>query len=479
MPSEAATDRKLVYDLCAAGMNVMRINCAHDDVPAWLAMIDNAHAAEHALGQRCYVYADLAGPKLRTGPLDPADRVLDFGPRRDIRGSVTQPARVWLAPRSGVAETAVDADAILPIDEALLAEAEAGDTLEIEDARGSRRSLKLVHQHLGGWLAHGDTHLYVADGAPCTLMRGPRRVLSGSIGPIPEVVVPLVLKSGDTLVLTADLTPGHAARMDPQGSVLEPGCIPCTLPAVFESAQPGQPIWFDDGKIGGVVRAVTPAALTIQITQAGKNGSKLRPEKGINLPDTDLRVASLTQKDLADLRALAPHIDIVGLSFVRRAQDVLDLEQALAALDAHGLGIVLKIETRQAFEALPQILLAALRSPPVGVMVARGDLAVEVGFERLAELQEEIVWLCEAAHVPVIWATQVLESMARKGLPSRAEVSDAAMSVEAECVMLNKGPYVVDTVRFLSGVLERMSEHSSKRRPMLRRLSVSNVHPLD
>ena len=82
-------------------------------------------------------------------------------------------------------------------------------------------------------------------------------------------------------------------------------------------------------------------------------------------------------------------------------------------------------------------------------MIARGDLAVEVGFERLAEVQEEILWLCEAAHVPVIWATQVLESVAQTGQPSRAEVTDAAMAERAECVMLNKGPHIGEAVRAL------------------------------
>src|SRR6266540_879 len=100
---------------------------------------------------------------------------------------------------------------------------------------------------------------------------------------------------------------------------------------------------------------------------------------------------------------------------------------------------------------------------------------LEVGFERLAEVQEEILWLCEAAHAPVIWATQVLEGMATKGAPSRAEVSDAVMSGRAECVMLNKGPYIVETVRFLNGILERMDAHQSKRRAMMRRLSVSEM----
>jgi pyruvate kinase len=109
------------------------------------------------------------------------------------------------------------------------------------------------------------------------------------------------------------------------------------------------------------------------------------------------------------------------------------------------------------------------------VMVARGDLGVEVGFERLAEVQEEILWLCEAAHVPVIWATQVLESLAKGGMPSRAEVTDAAMGSRAECVMLNKGPFILQTMRFLCDVLNRMEAHQKKKTAMLRKLNVSDM----
>ncbi|MEE9253663.1 MAG: pyruvate kinase, partial [Pseudomonadales bacterium] len=116
-----------------------------------------------------------------------------------------------------------------------------------------------------------------------------------------------------------------------------------------------------------------------------------------------------------------------------------------------------------------------MRSPSVGVMVARGDLAVEIGYARLAEVQEQILWMCEAAHVPVIWATQVLKDLAKKGIPSRAEVTDAAMSGRAECVMLNKGPFIVNAVEFLSGVLERMAEHQNKKTSKLRQLNVSEL----
>ena len=135
---------------------------------------------------------------------------------------------------------------------------------------------------------------------------------------------------------------------------------------------------------------------------------------------------------------------------------------------------MLKIETRRGFRNLPDMLLTAMRTPGCGVMIARGDLAVECGFERLAEVQEEILWVCEAAHVPVIWATQVLESLAKLGMPSRAEITDAAMGHRAECVMLNKGPHVVSAVSVLDDILRRMQPHQSKKRAMLRELHLAH-----
>jgi pyruvate kinase len=103
-------------------------------------------------------------------------------------------------------------------------------------------------------------------------------------------------------------------------------------------------------------------------------------------------------------------------------------------------------------------------------MIARGDLAVELGSVRMAEIQEEILWICEAARVPVIWATQVLETLAKDGLINRPEITDAAMSVRAECVMLNKGPYIADAVRILQDILTHMDAHQYKKISRLRRL---------
>jgi len=139
----------------------------------------------------------------------------------------------------------------------------------------------------------------------------------------------------------------------------------------------------------------------------------------------------------------------------------------------------LKIETRKAFENLPNLILTAMRTPSLGIMIARGDLAVECGYQRLAEIQEEILWICEAAHVPVIWATQVLESLAKKGIPSRSEITDAAMGERAECVMLNKGPYAVTAVRVFADILRRMQAHQEKKRSMLRQLRLASTFSSD
>ena len=182
----------------------------------------------------------------------------------------------------------------------------------------------------------------------------------------------------------------------------------------------------------------------------------------------------MTEKDLNDLQFIATHADLVGYSFVKSATDVQELQKQLALLGGKDLGIVLKIETRHAVEQLANVLLAAMRSPSAGIMIARRDLAIECGWERMAEVQEEILWICEAAHMPVIWATQVLENLAKNGLPSRAEITDAAMGERAECVMLNKGPYIVDAVRVLDDILQRMENHQSKKRSMLRHLRLAD-----
>jgi pyruvate kinase len=364
MPTEAATDAGLVREMLVAGMDCMRINCAHDSAPEWHATLDNLRLAEEETGRTARLLVDLPGPKLRTGPL--------------------------------AAQTATD--------------------------------------HKGHYLR---------------------------------------LRIGDRLVLTrAD----HVAAPEPGEDV--PAQIGCSLPEAFAATRRGHHVWLDDGKLGGVVEAVDQDSIELRVTSAGPKGAKLRPGKGINLPDAVLEIDLLGSHSTDALGFAAECADIVGLSFVSRAREV---QRVSEYLDQHGgpeIGMILKIETRRAVEHLPGMLLAALGGHrPAGVMIARGDLAVECGYERLAEVQEEILWLCQAAHLPVIWATQVLDQLARTGRPSRAEITDAAMGQHAECVMLNKGPRIVEAISVLDDILRRMDRHHHKQRSLLTRLDASEyVH---
>jgi len=472
MPSEAASDEQLMVDLLRAGMDVMRINCAHDDPGTWRRMVANLRKAERAVGRKCRIQADLAGPKLRTGSIGPVGHFVRIRPPRDVTGRTTSPAFGWLTPTEEP-EAAPGGCKALPVPHALLAQVMPGDQLRVEDLRGKERVLTAVDLRGKSWLAECAKTLLASQGARCALLRDDSVIAEGFVSQLPGVVVPIELRVGDTLVLTRDEAPGQPAMVDGSDGGSRPARIHCTLPAAFQRVKAGDRVWLDDGKIGGTVVGNDGEEIRVSIVQAPPSGAKLRAEKGINFPDTELGLSALTEKDLADLRDVVAFADMVALSFLRTEQDVELLEDQLHALGAGHLGIVLKIENAAAFRNLPRILLASLRSPPVGVMVARGDLAVEIGFQRLSEVQEEILWVCEAAHVPVIWATQVLEGLAKAGAPTRAEVSDAVMSSRAECVMLNKGPRIVSTVEFLADILGRMEEHHDKRMALLRRLSVS------
>ncbi len=331
--------------------------------------------------------------------------------------------------------------------------------------------------------AHDTTYLQTGTRLTATGQRHTR------IGLLPALEQSIALRVDDVITLSADLspaTPVDDARPVAASNALYPGptsgsrCglrIGCTLPAALEALQVGHRVYFDDGKVGGTAIAVRPGEADVRITLAASGGSKLRAEKGINLPDSELRLPALGAADETILRFMVGHADLVGLSFTQDVADVTALCRLLRELDGESLGIVLKIETARGFGALPEILLAGMNSERLGVMVARGDLAVECGFERLAELQEEILSLCDAAHVPVIWATQVLDQMAKSGQPSRAEISDAAMSGRAECVMLNKGPHIIKTVSALDDILRRMSSHQQKKVTLLRRLQSWSPDP--
>ena len=302
---------------------------------------------------------------------------------------------------------------------------------------------------------------------------------AGGVGELTPAEPSICLRVGERLILRFDQWPGKPAEYDREGRHVRPASVPVTMPEAFAHVREGEAVWFDDGKIGGRVVKVSEEEVEVEITQAGPEGEKLKGDKGINLPESRLDLPHLTEGDLGVLPFVADNADLVGYSFVRSASGIRALQKRLAELGSEGVGVILKIETRRALLELPNIILAAMRGPSVGVMIARGDLAVECGWERLAELQEEVLWVCEAAHVPVVWATQVLESLAKKGRPSRSEITDAAQGARAECVMLNKGDYILDALTTLDDILRRTQSHQRKKRPMLRPLKLATDFAAD
>lgn len=359
LPADAAHDDKWMEELLRAGVECIRINCAHDDRDAWEAMIGNLRRAEQTLGRTepVRVLMDLGGPKIRT--VRPEEQEKD------------------------------------------------------------------------------EYHL------------------------------------GDKLLLTAldveEVSQRKRGKHEKKKDILP--VLGCTLPAALEHFKVGESVYIDDGLIRAQAVESNALGVVIEVVQAPAKGRKIRSDKGLNLPDTDFDVAALTEKDKDDLDFVARHADLVGYSFVQTEADVAALLTELGERvprERASPGLVLKIETKRAVKNLPALIVRAAAKLPTAVMIARGDLAVSLGFARVAEMQEEILWLCEAAHVPVIWATQVLEGLAKEGVTTRAEATDAAMAGRAECVMLNKGPYIIEAVQMLATVLSRMQGHQYKKAPQLR-----------
>ena len=461
LPTEAATDPALVAEFAEAGASVFRINSAHDGPDVWAAMVAHVRTAEERTGRRLMVVVDLAGPKLRTGPIAPGPSVIKIKPQRDQLGRVTVAATVVLSPETVAADADVPHHPLPVDDRAWLARRIVGERISFTDARGSSRRM----------VVRGNADDRVTCLLPDTAYLTPGTELRAeddrtTVGHLPPLDQGLRIRPGDCIRLVADLSPADASA--------EPLTIGCTLPEALRDAVVGDRVSLDDGKIAGLVVATDGDSLEIEVMDIAPGGAWLKSEKGINLPDTDLDLPAMTLDDRATLLFVVEHADAVDLSFVRSAADVQDLREELARLGHPDFPIIAKLETMAAFRNLPDILLAGMASPHLGVMIARGDLAVEAGYVRMGELQEEIMWICEAAHVPVVWATQVLEDLAKKGRPARAEVTDAAMSGRAECVMLNKGPHIPTAIRFLDAILTRMEGHQDKKSALLRRLRLSD-----
>ncbi len=462
LPTEAADDADLIEGLLQAGMTSARINCAHDTPKEWGRMIGHLQAARERTGRSCRVFMDLAGHKVRTGEVRQRHKPLEID-WEGTRAPVIEISDGFL--RSESLGKGRKCSWHLALETAVIDRLYDHQELYFVDRLGRERRMRLAATGTARFFrAALDGPALIDQTTAFHDLASGEQFLARGFDTRP---VKVHVFEGDRLRLTADDTPGEPARLDPAGNVIEPARVPCAEPRVLRRLTVGDPVWIDDGKIGTrVLKVDTDGALLI-VEHVGPTGKSIKPDKGLNFPETPLDLPPLSAKDLADLDFIVQHADMVGFSFVESADD---MRQLMSELDARGAGrmpIVAKIETRRAVANLPDIMLAALDQRPLGIMIARGDLAVELGPEEMIEAQETLLWLTEAAHVPVIWATQVLETLAKKGTISRPELTDAAMAERAECVMLNKGPYIERAVRILVDIIHRMHRFQHKKTAQL------------
>lgn len=476
LPTEAAYDYKLVKKLFNAGMNSARINCAHDDTRIWERMIKNIEKAKKQTGRNCKICMDLGGPKLRTGSMRQGPKVVHLTPERDLLGKVTSPAEAWLVPEGIIQleKTKIaDEEILIPLPDEFLNLLKPKNEIVFTDSRDKVKKLVVGKKFNGRRLVSCFESAYIKTGTTFTLKNNRRtNGIIANVGDLLPLEEAIILKQGDKLIIHGDPIAGEPAEFNNEGELIQPAHISCTLPEIFNDVKEGELTILDDGKIEGVIKNVEKDKIEVEITYSKDEGSKLRADKGINFPESKLSIKGLTEKDKEDLKFIVKDADVVNCSFVNSAEDVKDIFEELKKLDASEIGIILKIETRKAFENLPLILLTGMQHHPVGVMIARGDLAIECGWNELAMIQEEIMWLCEAAHLPIIWATQVLETMAKKGRPSRAEITDAAFAGRAESVMLNKGPFIFEAIKILDVIISSMQDYHEKQAPMLPKLKL-------
>lgn len=282
---------------------------------------------------------------------------------------------------------------------------------------------------------------------------------------VDKLPAPLTLEDGQQWVIG----PSHKEADYPQ---YKGRFIPTIYEKLVDDCHDGARILFDDGKLQAVAKSRDGDVYVIEVTVGGE----LKSNKGINLPDCIVSAPAFTEKDREDLMfGLEQGIDYVALSFVRRAQDVQDVKEILHKLKMNP-PIVSKIEKPQAIENLDEIL----KVTDV-IMVARGDMGVEVGNHLVPSLQKRIITKCNEAMKPVITATQMLESMTESPTPTRAEASDVANAIwdGTDAVMLSgetaSGKYPVLAVETMSAIVVE-AEKTPKERPLLRNMDLSNVN---
>ena len=272
------------------------------------------------------------------------------------------------------------------------------------------------------------------------------------------------LKKGQTFTLLTQSVVGNAERAS------------ITYPDLPRDIQEGTTILIDDGLVGMTVRSLTASEIVCIVN----NDGVISDRKSVNVPDVDLSMPYLSPKDREDIAfGVKNGVDFVAASFTRSAEDILDVRKLFSALGRTNVSIIAKIENEEGLENLDAIIEVS-----DGIMVARGDLGVEIPPEKLPHLQKMMIGKCSEACKVVITATQMLDSMIRNPRPTRAEVTDVANAVYdgTDVVMLSgetaNGKYPVEALKMMVHIVEETESHLDDSFYKRRRVSDDNSHSI-
>jgi pyruvate kinase len=463
---------ELMENLLESGMGIVRINCAHKTAKEWELLIETLRTAEEQLsrkgrraeGDRCMILMDLGGPKIRTGPMQLKVRPLQISSPKDVHGRPLRLAEGFLDSEADETkeilsqERAPQSGFVISISRTNyggLGSLEVGQKITFKDTRdGSPRSITVLERISPTRVRVGLEHTALLNEGMILECQPSdsdgESKCSFTVGALKPQPIEINVEARNILRLYRDIRLGHVG--DPAG-------FSCTHPDILNQVKVGHRVFIDDGRIEAIVKSSNEEYLELEVVSPQGTTAKIKSNKGMNFPDSGIKMPALTSEDIRNLDFITKHADMVGLSFVHGPQDIYDLREALSKLGRTGMGVIAKIETSDSIHNLARTVIAGLELPRFAVLIARGDLAVEVGFENLAFIQEDILCICEAAHIPVIMATQILESLAESGLRSRPEIADAIMmGRRAECVMLNNGPNIIEAVRTMARLLSTKEE---------------------
>lgn len=456
LPCESAENPTLIQNLSTKNIDIVRINTAHDSLQEWQSMAKIVQEINQSTRQNnpLKIYVDLAGPKIRTGKIK----------------LVTEPLKIRSDGHNMLLLTTKNKDIALPndvcakcmVDEHWFSKRHKGEKVLLTHPELKNRKLRIAKIDKSGlWLTF-DKKLLIDEESRFEIQD--KKKDQSAIIDLPQTEQEIRLFVGNLLLLRSDSNViGHLFEED----TVAKAEIACSNTDIFNFIDRETLLYIDDGKIGLRVIKKSDLGVLCRVEHAKPGGVILKGEKGINFPQTNLDIDAVTPLDKENLQAVIAFADIIGISFTQKASDVAAVKAILQEKNKELIGLVAKIETKKGVKSLPFILMELFSWRHSGVMLARGDLAIEVGFENLPRIQEEVLELCEAAHTPVIYATQILENMMKKNLPSRSEVIDASMAQRADCIMLNKGLFAVETIDILGKILNSVRPIFFKGRHLL------------